>query len=225
MNRWFRFYADAMRNPKVAQLTDKEFRLWVELLSVAADHDGAIPGLADLKNMLRRRLDHLSTGVQRLISVGLIDLLEVGFEPHNWTKFQYRSDTSTDRVRRHREKRNVSVTPPEAETEAETEEVEANASSASGENADALKPEHFVETWNALASRLALPSIRDLTPERRVRLKARIAGYSVEEFREVLSGIERSPFLRGEKGWRGCTFDWVTKKANFQKILEGNYDG
>lgn len=21
-----------------------------------------------------------------------------------------------------------------------------------------------------------------------------------------------------------CTFDWITKKANFQKILEGNYN-
>lgn len=26
MSRWFRFHADAMRNPKVARLTDKEFR-------------------------------------------------------------------------------------------------------------------------------------------------------------------------------------------------------
>ena len=34
MSRWFRFYAEAMRNPKVARLSDKEFRLWVELLAV-----------------------------------------------------------------------------------------------------------------------------------------------------------------------------------------------
>lgn len=26
MSRWFRFHADAMRNPKVARLSDKEFR-------------------------------------------------------------------------------------------------------------------------------------------------------------------------------------------------------
>lgn len=32
MSRWFRFYADAVRNPKVARLSDQQFRLWVELL-------------------------------------------------------------------------------------------------------------------------------------------------------------------------------------------------
>jgi hypothetical protein len=88
-----------------------------------------------------------------------------------------------------------------------------------------LKPEHFVEKWNMLARRLGKPLVRDLTPERRVKLKARIAGYTLEDFREVLGNIERSPFLRGEKQWQGCTFDWVTKKANFQKVLEGNYNG
>jgi len=88
-----------------------------------------------------------------------------------------------------------------------------------------LKPEHFAEAWNDLADRIGKPRIRTLTPERRIRLRARIAGYSLDEFREVLGNIERSAFLRGDRNWQGCTFDWVTKKANFQKILEGNYNG
>lgn len=119
--RWFRFYADAMRNPKVARLTDKQFRLWVQLLAVASENDGKIPSEADLKHMLNRRLDHLLTGVKELLSIGLIDRLEVGYEPHNWNKFQYKSDTSNERVAKHRAKRNVTVTAPETETEAETD--------------------------------------------------------------------------------------------------------
>ena len=115
--RWFRFYAKAMRDPKVAKLPDNDFRLWVELMCVASENDGKIPPLDDLKHLLRRRLDHLKGGVKRLISALLIDALEDGYEPHNWSKFQYKSDTSTDRVKRHRSKRNVSVTPPETETE------------------------------------------------------------------------------------------------------------
>ena len=121
MSRWFRLYADAMRNPKVAKLGDKDFRLWVELLAVASENEGEIPCLDDLKHLLRRRLDHLSTAVQRLISVGLIDVLEGGYVPHSWAKFQYKSDTSTERVHKHREKRNVSVTPPDTETDTETD--------------------------------------------------------------------------------------------------------
>ena len=87
-----------------------------------------------------------------------------------------------------------------------------------------LKPDHVVEAWNDLAERIGKPKIRALTPERRVRLKSRIAGYSIDEFREVFGNIEASPFLRGDTGWPGCTFDWITKKANFQKALEGNYN-
>lgn len=86
------------------------------------------------------------------------------------------------------------------------------------------KPELFVEVWNELAKRIDLKTIRGLTPARRQTLKARINGYSLEDFHTVLGAIERSPFLRGEKAWAGATFDWVIKQANFQKILEGNYD-
>lgn len=121
MSRWFRFYADAIRNPKVAKLNDAQFRLWVELLAVASENGGVIPPLEDLKHVLKRRLDHLSRGVKDLLNAGLIDPLEDGYEPHNWKKFQYKSDTSTDRVKKHRAERNVSPavteTPPEAETE------------------------------------------------------------------------------------------------------------
>ena len=110
-------YADAMRNPKVARLADNDFRLWVRLLALASENDGKLPCADDLKLMLSARLDHLLSGLKRLISTGLIDLLEDGYEPHNWGKRQYKSDTSTPRVTLHREKRNVSVTPPDTETD------------------------------------------------------------------------------------------------------------
>jgi hypothetical protein len=132
MARWFRLYADAMRSPKVAKLSDKDFRLWVELLAVAAENDGHIPPLDDLKHLLKRRLDHLSTSVDRLISALLIDALKVGYEPHNWSKFQYKSDTSTERVHKHRAKRNVSETSPD--TEADTEVSVAKATGASADS-------------------------------------------------------------------------------------------
>jgi hypothetical protein len=89
---------------------------------------------------------------------------------------------------------------------------------------DALKPEHIVEIWNETALRLGKPTVRSLTPARRELLKARINQYELADFQGVFGKIERSSFLRGDSGWRGCTFDWVFKRANFQKILEGNYD-
>ncbi|MCC4254151.1 helix-turn-helix domain-containing protein [Sphingobium naphthae] len=83
------------------------------------------------------------------------------------------------------------------------------------------KPEHFVEAWNALAARLGKPTIRSLTAERRQKLKARLAEYPIADFKAVLANIERSAFLRDG---RFLTFDWIIGKANFLKVLEGNYN-
>ena len=119
MSRWFRFYAAALRNPKVMRLSDKDFRLWIRLLAVASENDGHIAPAADLRLVLAMRLDHLDGGLNRLISGGLIDPLDHGYEPHGWSKYQYKSDVSTERVRKHREKGNVSETPPDTETDTE----------------------------------------------------------------------------------------------------------
>lgn len=118
-NPWFRFYSAAMRNPKVAALSDRDFRLWVSMLSAASENEGKLPPATELRHLLSMRLDHLLSGVDRLIKAGLIDALEGGYTPHHWDKFQYKSDSSTERVRRHRAERNVSVTPPEADTDTE----------------------------------------------------------------------------------------------------------
>ena len=96
--------------------------------------------------------------------------------------------------------------------------------SVSDDDDDAIKAKDVVEVWNEMAAKLGKPKVRDLTPERRQLLKARASQYALEDFVSVFRSIERSGFLRGDTGWRGCTFDWVFKKANFQKILEGNYD-
>ena len=95
----------------------------------------------------------------------------------------------------------------------------------SDEEDDKFNPRHVMEFWNQTAQHLGKPKVRDLTPERRQLLKARIEQYSIDDFVTVFENIKTSPFLRGDNGWRGCTFDWVFKKGNFQKILEGNYNG
>ena len=166
MSRWFRFYADAMRNPKVARLSDKQFRLWVELLAAASENDGALPCLDDLRFMLNRRLDHLSTGVEQLISMGLIDRLEGGYEPHNWSKFQYKSDTSNERVAKHRAKRNVTVTPPDTEAETETDlsiKIDKGAYAFCGQVIKVLKPDfdQWQSSYPDLDLRAALQSRDD----------------------------------------------------------------
>ena len=124
MGRWFRFYENTFDNPKVLLLSDREFRLWVRLLCLASENDGLIPPLAAVKARLNARLDHLKSGLNRLIEVGLIVPSPHGFEPHNWRKFQYKSDTSAPRMREKRARdvtsQNAITRDTDTDTEADT---------------------------------------------------------------------------------------------------------
>lgn len=101
---------------------------------------------------------------------------------------------------------------------------EPNGSRASGDAPDGgdLKPEHFVEFWNTEIAPHGKRGVRDFTPERRTLVKARIAQHGLSGCQEAMTNIRGSPFLMEA---RGIQFDWIIQKKNFQKILEGNYNG
>lgn len=228
--QWFRLYHRMVDDDKLRLLAFEDRWHFVALCCLKSS--GLLDGEAsDLRD--RRIAVKLGVQVRELEEIGRrlreVELVDEMLIPVAWDELQYRSDNSTDRVRKYREKQrcngvkrdgNVSETVQETETETELEEPKGSCTSD-----DALKPEHVVEVWNETAPRLGKPQVRNLTPERRQLLKARIGQYALDDFRAVFGKIERSAFLRGDTGWRGCTFDWVFKKANFQKILEGNYDG
>lgn len=119
---WFRFYNTAPDSPKVLLLTDAQFRAWVMLLSLASKLGGVIPGSIDLiAKTLRKPAQKAADTIQVLLSAGLLDATDAGYEPHNWNERQFKSDTSTPRVKRFRAKsRNVSETPQRQSTETES---------------------------------------------------------------------------------------------------------
>jgi len=190
VSRWFRLYADALRNPKVLRLSDKDFRLWVRLLAVASEDEGHIPPLDDLRRLLSVRLDHLSSAVKRLISGGLMDPLRDGYEPHNWEKFQYKSDSSTKRVHRHRAKRNVSETSPDTEAEKEKPPNPRKR----GNEGKTLLP----EDWQ-------LPPVATLPPKARA---------CAERWTQESYETHGEAFVSYWRGRRGMNADWRLTWAN-----------
>jgi hypothetical protein len=87
------------------------------------------------------------------------------------------------------------------------------------------RPQHFIEIWNEVADRIGRPRILELTGSRAQTLKARLAQFTPTDFQSVFAKVERSDFLAGRTPrWKGCTFDWIIKQANFVKVLEGNFD-
>lgn len=127
MSRWFRLYAEVLNDPKVQKLAADDFRSWVNLLCLACENEGKIPDVADVSFALRMPEHGVLTLLERLSSGGLIDRMSGGpdgwhYAPHCWAKRQYKSDTSTERVKRFRERSaTVSVTPPETDTDTDTE--------------------------------------------------------------------------------------------------------
>lgn len=130
---WFRFYTEALDDPKVQKLPAEDFRVWVNLLCVAKNNDGQLPSESDCAFLLRMEIEAFHVTFLSLKEAGLIDSergRDKHTEPHNWKKRQYKSDSSTERVKRYREReRNALVTPraradTETETDTETENKE-----------------------------------------------------------------------------------------------------
>lgn len=127
MTRWFRFYGDAINNPKVLRLSDAMFRAWVTLLCIASQYDGILPKSSDIALILRLKPHKVAEWLTVLTTADLLDCLEDGtFRPHNWNERQFQSDVSSTRVKRFRERqRNVSSTvtetPPDTEQKQRTE--------------------------------------------------------------------------------------------------------
>lgn len=124
---WFRFYDEALDDPKVQSLPPELFKTWVNLLCLASRHEGKIPSVEICAFALRIDVDAAATVLSRLADGGLLDTRQGGANGshhaiHGWEKRQYKSDSSTPRVKRFRKRfETVTETPPETETETETE--------------------------------------------------------------------------------------------------------
>jgi hypothetical protein len=127
--QWFRLYAEVLNDPKVQFLPPDLFKHWVNILCIASKNDGVLPEIQDIAFALRETLDGAVTVIERLLNGGLIDKLNGGnngwhYAPHGWNKRQYKSDTSTERVKRFRENNETFQKRPQIQkqnTEADTE--------------------------------------------------------------------------------------------------------
>jgi hypothetical protein len=146
---WFRFYRSVLDSKKVQALSPVLFKGWINVLC-CADDDGILPTVADCAWKMRAEEAKVSQLIDDLISRGLFDRDADGaVRAHDWAEHQFKSDSSTDRVKRHREnkkqqdgtvtgnvteseqtagkerQRNVSPalqgTPPDTDTDSETE--------------------------------------------------------------------------------------------------------
>lgn len=105
MSRWFRMYDDVINDPKVMRLDPALRWHWVGVLCVASKGGGVVPAAGDVAFALRMGEGEAVAILASLVSAGLLDRREDGeLIPHNWGDRQYQSDSSAERMRRHRDK-------------------------------------------------------------------------------------------------------------------------
>ena len=97
-------YREVLDDPKVQRLCGDLFKIWVNLLCVGAGNDGILPPAADIAFAVRLSEKDSSKAIAELIARGLIDRDGETLTIHNWADRQRRSDTSKDRMQRHRER-------------------------------------------------------------------------------------------------------------------------
>ncbi len=116
--KWCRLHADMLNDPKVQTLDPITFKYWINALCFAAERDegGNLGNVSDIAFAFRETESNVSSRFMRLGERGLIETDGETFHIKKWGKRQYKSDTSTERVKQYRSRiRNVSVTPPDTE--------------------------------------------------------------------------------------------------------------
>lgn len=84
--------------------------------------------------------------------------------------------------------------------------------------------EEAINLWNTLADKGFKPVRRMPTDNSRrsQQLRARLAQYTMEEWKECISNIRNSDLLqKNQDKW--FNFDWFISPSNFPKVLDGNY--
>jgi len=108
---WFRMYTDFYRNPKLRKLDTETQLLFVWLCCLHKEAKVRDKSLAAIAWMLHYE-GNISRFTEMLKSLIDAELLLNDYTPIGWDERQYKSDSSTERVRKHRAIKgcNVSVT-------------------------------------------------------------------------------------------------------------------
>jgi hypothetical protein len=196
---WFRLYAEFATDPKVQSMPEHMQRRLVMLFCLRSGNGNATFHETELLWALRISPDELAETKALFLAKGFISET---WRVTNWDKRQYVSDSSTERVRKHRERREtlqerretVAVTPPDTDTDTDTEQKNLKPSSASSEKrstavaaSDAWFGKEFWPLWPVARNRkAAMVAARKVKPEDRQKV---VAGVKTQSAR--IAAMER----------------------------------
>jgi len=220
--QWFRVYAEAAHDPKLRQLAPAVRWYWVSILCACCAHGGRMPCAPETHAVwLGVRTSRAREVLAELHHVGLLDIVDDHYVPHNWQGRQYVSDSSTERVKRFRDRsRNVSETLQQRVTETHQSRAEQNRA----EEEEESKQENKIRGAHAVSppanGRLKngtqlpadwQPTEADLAYAGSRQLQGQQLGNEIEKFRN---------YWIAKSGRDACKRDWSATWRNW--VLNGN---
>lgn len=103
---WFRFYHEALFDPKIQSLPGDAFKTWANILCVASlqKERGVLPPIPDVAFHLHLSLDAAQAVIDDLLVRGLLDITDEGLMPHNWNERQYDRTPGAKRQKEYRDR-------------------------------------------------------------------------------------------------------------------------
>lgn len=191
---WFRMYAKFATDAKVQSMDETLQRRFVMFLCLQCSGEYESLEDEDLASAMRITLDELTRTKEIFRRKGFID---TNGEIRNWNRLQFKSDSSTERVREHRERqRNGNETlqeRPQIQTQiTDTDSEKRKGSTSASPPAPKLVEqvfEHWQREWNHPDAKL--------DAKRRKRIETRLKDFTVEQLRDAISGFKHSPWHTG----------------------------
>jgi hypothetical protein len=230
-NAWFRFYHEWDSDPKVQMMSEPMQRRLAMLFCWRCK--GETFHVTRASFHWRITETEMAETKELFMQQGFID---ANWNLVNWNRRQFLSDSSTERVRRHRQalKQNetlqetvttVTVTAPDTDTDTETDTEQKKLPGLTPLE-PSIRLEDFADSWNQLSGKL--PKVQNFTDGRKKKVKTRIAqGLTLDRWHEAVKGCATKPFLLGDNGsgWT-ATFDWLIANAeNVEKAITNPYGG
>jgi hypothetical protein len=255
---WFRLYNETISDPKITTLSHEARWAWICCLCLASASAergvlkiGNVPvTFRELSGIVSVTVDETRTIVSQLMERGMLSQREDGaYVVDNWERRQYSSDSSTDRVRKFRQKNRADETfqqrschVPETDqntdsrvqiTDTDSREVDLcpsdKDSSRPSVKTDPTPHQKIIDLYHEVCP--TAPRVATWT-EGAKHLKARWREAKERQnlmwWYAFFQRVAASDFLSGRKAGRSGPFfaslAWMVKAGNFEKILNGAYD-
>jgi hypothetical protein len=167
MSRWFRVYDDLVDDEKVQMLSGDLVKALLNLWCLASKNGGVLPPMKAMAFKLRMKPPQVAAVITELCEAGLIDRVDDLFQPHNWDKRQYKSDTdatAAERSRRYRAKHRDSNEPVTRDGDASRHasdsvsvSVSVSASSKKEEKSEISLSSGFDDFWKIWPNKVGKP--------------------------------------------------------------------